>query len=55
MLTMLTKELLYDMGIKAVGDVLTIFGHADAKKPREVSGPGPEEVGKILFKFFCIC
>ncbi len=28
MLAMLTKELLYDMGIKAVGDVLAILAYA---------------------------
>jgi hypothetical protein len=31
MVTLLTKELLYDMGIKAVGDVLAILNFANAK------------------------
>ena len=32
MLAMLTKELLYDMGIKPVGDVLSILAQANAEQ-----------------------
>ena len=54
MLAMLTKELLYDMGIKAVGDVLSILTHANAKKA-EVESDSGKVVEIAFFYFFKFC
>jgi hypothetical protein len=46
MVTLLTKELLYDMGIKAVGDVLAILNFSNSKgKGNESKESGSDKVG----------